>query len=324
MRFLICGAGAVGGVVGARLHLAGYDVALLARGDHLRAIRADGLRLDAPGASTTVRLPASDDVADLEPASVTHVLLTTKSQHTAAMLESLSGRVPAETEVACVQNGVANEPAALRHFAHVIAVNVNLPATHLEPGIVEEHSAPVPGILDVGRYPHAVDDGVRGLAAAFRAAGFDSVDREDVMAWKRRKLIGNLANAVQAAFAASPAREELAEVVREEGERTLAAAGLDVVDADRDAARRGSLLTSGTNARRRGGSTWQSLERGRSVESDYLNGEIVLTGRLHGVPTPANELVRSAVLAAARQHQEPATADASEALAELRRAGAVR
>ena len=58
----------------------------------------------------------------------------------------------------CLQNGVANESAALRRFANVYGICVMLPASHLEPGLVVAHSAPVPGILDVGRFPDGVDD----------------------------------------------------------------------------------------------------------------------------------------------------------------------
>ena len=72
--------------------------------------------------------------------------------------------------------------------------------------------------------------------------------------------------------------------------------------------RRGDLLSLARvgGARRGGGSSWQSLARGLgSIETDYLNGEIVLLGRLHGVPTPANALVQRLADQAARQKARP-------------------
>ena len=65
---------------------------------------------------------------------------------------------------------------------------------------------------------------------------------------------------------------------------------------------------------RGGGSTWQSLARGGAVEADYLNGEIVLLGRLHGVPTPVNELLQRAANAAARDKRPPESVPIEELL----------
>ena len=87
MRFVIFGAGAIGGVVGARLAQAGFDVALIARGEHLEAIQRDGLELQTPVQRSVLALPAAEDPAELglgDPGDV--VLLATKSQDTAGAL----------------------------------------------------------------------------------------------------------------------------------------------------------------------------------------------------------------------------------------------
>ncbi|MDQ6686697.1 MAG: ketopantoate reductase family protein [Actinomycetota bacterium] len=315
MRYLMYGAGGVGGVIGARLHLAGYDVGLVARGPHLKAIRRDGLRLESPDGSVTVRLPAGQSAGDVAAGEDTCVLLSVKGQDTAGALRDLSEAIDRGSTVACVQNGVANERAALRQFDHVLGVCVMLPATHLEPGVVIAGSAPVPGMLDVGCYPAGADARAELLAEALRVAGFDSVVRPDVMAWKHRKLLKNLGNAVQAICASGEDRSRLSGVVLEEGERVLAAAGVEVVSEAQDNDRRGNILSPGAIGGRGGGSTWQSLARGQgSVESDYLNGEISLLGRLHGVPTPANDLVRRVAWEVARAKGRPGTRDAGELL----------
>jgi 2-dehydropantoate 2-reductase len=107
--------------------------------------------------------------------------------------------------------------------------------------------------------------------------------------------------------------------VRDEGEAVLRAAGIDVVTPEEDAARRGDLLALRPveGRRREGGSSWQSLARGqRNIESDFLNGEIALLGRLHGVPTPVNSLFQRLAAQAAAEGRPPGatTPDEVEAL----------
>ncbi|MGH3508673.1 MAG: ketopantoate reductase family protein [Nocardioidaceae bacterium] len=318
MRYVVYGAGAVGGVIGARLHLAGSQVQVVARGPHLDAIRARGLRLDSPDGSTTVRVPAATSVADLSVDVDTCVLVCVKSQQTAAVIADLTSSMPPEIVVVSVQNGVANERSLLRHFEHVLGVCVMLPTSHLEPGVVVANSAPVPGMLDIGCFPSGVDDRCEVVASALRDAGFECVVRPDVMAWKYRKLVTNLGNAVQACCRPGPASERLEKLAREEGERVLVAAGIDVVSVAQDRERRGDILRPGAIGGRGGGSTWQSLRRGTgSVESDYLNGEICLLGRLLQIRTPTNDLVRRTAIAQARAGAEPGTLDANDLLAAL-------
>ena len=303
MRFVIYGAGAVGGVIGARLHEAGRDVTLVARGAHLAAIRERGLRLQTPDGETAVRIPAVERASELELEDEDVVICAVKSQDTGAALGALAAVAPPALRVACAQNGVENERAALRLFANVYGIHVMLPATHLEPGVVQASSAPVTGLLDVGRYPSGADETARELSAAFAASTFDSRALADIMRWKHRKLIMNLGNAAEALIEPGPGQEEVARRAEDEGEACLRAAGIEFASRDEDRARRADLLRLRPvgGRERAGGSSWQSLARGTgTIEADFLNGEIVLLGRLHGVPTPVNEaLQRSASRAAA-------------------------
>ena len=82
MRFIVYGAGGVGGVVGARLAQHGHDVVLIARGAHYEAIRAGGLRIESPDAVVTVRLPVFNRPDQLSFAKSDFVLLAMKSQDT--------------------------------------------------------------------------------------------------------------------------------------------------------------------------------------------------------------------------------------------------
>jgi 2-dehydropantoate 2-reductase len=293
MRFVVYGAGAIGGVVGALLAEAGEDVLLIARGAHADAIRQSGLAFESAEGRRVVRLDVAEGPAGaVGPEDV--VLLAVKSQDTAAALAELRRAAPPSTRVVCLQNGVDNERAALRIFTNVYAVCVMCPAGHLKPGVVEAFASPIPGLLDVGRYPRGADPLTSEIATAFRSATFESVERPDIMRWKYRKLLMNLGNAVEA-LCSAPGRSEISQLARDEGAACLDAAGIDVASEEEDKARRGDLLRLHAvgGRERAGGSSWQSLERGvGSIESDYLNGEIVLLGRLHGIPTPVNALLQ--------------------------------
>jgi 2-dehydropantoate 2-reductase len=315
VRFVVYGAGAVGGVVGARLHQHGHDVVLIARGEHLRAIRRSGLRIRSPQDDLSLPIPAVEQPAEIEFEAGDVVLLAVKSQDTGAALAALVATAPERVPIACAQNGVENERAALRLFPHVYGVHVMLPAAHLEPGVVEGSSSPVTGMLDVGRYPGGSDETARRLSAAFGASSFDSRALADVMRWKHRKLIMNLGNAVEALIAPGPEHDEIAERAELEGETCLRAAGIDFASRDEDRARRGNLLQTGPigGRERGGGSSWQSLERGSgSIEADYLNGEIVLLGRLHGLPTPVNETLQRLANRWAAERRPPGTLSVQE------------
>lgn len=305
---MIYGPGAVGGTIGGRLAQHGHDVALIARGAHGEAIGRDGLRLRTPDGDHVVRLPVVDRPGALSLGAGDVVVLAMKTQHTEAALDELAAAAPADLPVVCAQNGVENERLALRRFANVHAMCVMLPGTHLEPGVVVAHGAPRSGILDLGRYPSGVDDVDGELAAALDGAGFSSRADAAIMRRKYAKLLMNLGNALEAACGAAARTSELGARARREALTCYSAADIDAASQEEDAERRGDLVAIAPveGEARGGGSSWQSLARGAgSVEADHLNGEIVLLGRLHGVATPVNELLRRTANAMAHE-REPA------------------
>ena len=301
-RFVIFGAGAVGGVIGACLHRAGREVVLVARGAHYEAIRDCGLRFVQHGDEHVLRVDAVDTVQRLTLTADDVVVLAMKTQHTLAALDDLDAVAPAGIAIVCAQNGVENERMALRRFEHVYAMCVMCPTGHLEAGVVEAYSAPITGLLDLGRYPAGSDDRAHAIAAALQAATFESLVRPDIMRWKYTKLLMNLNNALPALFAAGTTGE-LAARVRAEAVAVLERAGIEYASEAEDLARRGDKMQT---RNRTGGSTWQSLERGTgNAETGYLNGEIVLLGRLHGVPTPENERLVALMAEASRNRRPP-------------------
>src|SRR5271170_2028979 len=109
MRYVILGAGAIGGVIGGRLAGAGRDVALVARGEHLIAIRSQGLQLHTPDGVETYHITAVDHPRELDLRSDDVVVVAVKSQDTATALRDLALVAPPGIAVVCAQNGVDNE-----------------------------------------------------------------------------------------------------------------------------------------------------------------------------------------------------------------------
>ncbi|MDR6977869.1 2-dehydropantoate 2-reductase [Streptomyces sp. 3330] len=320
MRYIIIGAGAIGGTVGGRLAQAGHEVVLVARGAHRAALTEGGLRLRVPQGELTYRLPVVGGPDALGPLRADDVLfLAVKTQDTEAALQ-VWGPAPVEgggtaaerLPLVCAQNGVESPRLALRRFRHVYGVCVWLPATHVEPGLVSAAGAPLTGILHLGRYPHGTDDTARGIAADLEQAYFEAPVVPDVSRWQYAKLLSNLGNALEAVSGpvADPEAEALYARVRAEGEAVLHAAGIVWAGTEEQQALRGGKVTLVPldGAPRGGGSSWQSLSRGAgTIEADHLNGEIVLLGRLHGVPTPLNELLQRLANQFARDRRAPGT-----------------
>lgn len=318
---MIHGAGAIGGTIGGRLFEHGHDVVLVARGAHGEACRRDGLTLRTADGEVTLAVPTVLHPSELtiDP-GVDVVVLAMKTQDTSDALDALVEVAPRTTPIVCAQNGVENERLALRRFGNVHGMCVMLPATHLEPGVVEVSSTPVSGILDVGRFPAGSDATTEAVAGALSSSSFSSHAVDDVMRRKYAKLLMNLGNALDAACGPGARRSPIYAAARAEALACFAAARIDVATDEEDRARRGDLLqVKPIDGRPRGGSSmWQSLARGTGrTEVDFLNGEVVLLGRLHGVPTPANSLCVDVAHELARTGAPPGSIDLADLEARL-------
>jgi 2-dehydropantoate 2-reductase len=292
----VVGAGAIGGTIGGRLHQAGRDVVLVARGAHGDAIRAGGLLLRDPDGEARLVVECELAPRDVAWRDDDVVVLATKTQQAEAALRDVAVAAPSSVAVVCATNGLEAERIALRRFARVYGMTVMLPAEHLAPGVVTAYSAPVTGILDVGCHPAGADGLATAIADDLEAASFASQADPDIARRKRTKLLMNLANVLQAACGDGVDVGDLWQAARGEATACFEAAGLAWASDEEDAARRaesGLGMRPVGGERRGGGSTWQSLARATGeTEADFLNGEVVLMGRLHGVPTPVNALLQ--------------------------------
>ena len=338
-RYVIVGAGAIGGTLGAVLTRAGASTVLVARGRHAEVLAAEGMTLRTPDGAfrTGVTVAARADDVSLTDRDV--LVFATKTQQLDAALQEWVDQpvygppgsddpvgtagelLPAMTAL----NGVAAEEKALRYFRRVFGICVWLPAVHLEPGEVIVRSWPVVGQFHIARWPASIGtpadaDLLAGLADMWSAAGIPVRLPDDVAPWKYNKLLSNLGNAVGALTAEPAAASEVVAAVHREGENVLRHAGIEFISFETSTAAR----TDGPTIRPVPGwdggssnSTWQSLSRSTgNVETDFLNGEIVRLAHRHGITAPLNAALARAARVAVRNGLGPSRYSAPQ-LAEL-------
>src|SRR5438067_7723720 len=135
VQLVVFGAGAIGSLVGARLHQAGIDVTLVGRKAHVEAIAASGLLLKSAGGSQRVRLQTTTSLTG--PADI--ILLTVKSQDVTRVCREIA-QLNGDATVVTMQNGVRSdqEAAAILGRDRIIGCVLNVSASYLEPGVVEQ------------------------------------------------------------------------------------------------------------------------------------------------------------------------------------------
>ncbi len=354
-RYVFIGAGAIGSGLGGCLARAGSEAVLVARPAHVEAVRADGLRLRTPDFDERVSLAAVTGPDELRLRTDDVLVLTTKThQATAALAEWADAEVYARGSsgsdsttwtggdegghgdaepvgrawqllpVLTALNGVSSEQLALRYFDRVFAVCVWMPAVFLEPGEVIVRATPRRGIFHVGAVHTATGDDesaadqavLAELQRDWRAADCEVILTDQVMAWKYRKLISNMGNAIQALVGENGDPARVREAIDAEARAVLDGAGIDYIDDEtEEAARQDSFRVAPVagEPEQLGGSSWQSLARGSgTIETDYLNGEIARIARRHGLAAPANAGLSSLARIAAATGQRPGSVSADD------------
>lgn len=317
MRVVVYGLGAIGGSVAALLHRSGAEVLCIARGAQLEAVQANGLHLRAPDVDETVALRCVGHPSEVDWRADDAILLCMKTQHTVEALEALRLAGVTDQPLFCLQNGVTNEDMALRLFPNVHGATVMMPGTFLQPGKVVCYGHPKFGVFDLGRYPTGSDNADRALAQMFDAAGMAGFVQDDVMSSKYGKLLINLGNILQAALGKGADFGDLPKRLRAEALAVFDAAGIPWEDKGDADPRRKALMTAIDleGEPRQGGSSAQSLLRGTgSIETDYLNGEIVRLGRLHTVSTPVNAAMQTLAVRLVQEARRPGDLSLSDLL----------
>jgi 2-dehydropantoate 2-reductase len=313
MRFAILGAGAIGGLLGARLAAAGHDVALVARGPHLDALRTRGLTLAAGEGHRTFRLPATDEPAAVGPRDC--VVLAVKAPAVPAAVAAMAPLLGPATTVVPVLNGIpwwyghgmpgdpgpldSVDPGGLAWQAldrgRILGCVTHAAASVPEPGVVR-HAAGERFVL--GEPDGSRSARLAGIAAAFRSAGLDAPETVEIRREIWLKAWGNAAfNPVSALTGAT-----MAEMCEDEGTAGVLRAVMAEVEAV--AAAQGIRMPVPLEERfgmarglgRFRTSMLQDLEAGRPLELDAILGVVVELGRRAGVGTP----LASAILALVR------------------------
>jgi 2-dehydropantoate 2-reductase len=278
-------------VVGGHLALTGTDVILIGRPGHVNTIRQHGLRFVTPLGTHNLQLPAvtGPDRIKFTPDDV--VLLCTKGQNTDEALHDLHA-VVADIPVFCFQNGVRNEEIATTYFPRVYGTMVRVGGVYVTDGEVTARRDP-PGWLIMGCYPTGIDNLVETVAERLRTAGFIVLVTPDVMPYKWGKLMGNLANSIVAITSTRDGDfDRVFRATQGEARELLAQAGIRWVSNQQlaeewpdSAVRPRHILQVDAQS-----STWQSLARRQgTIETEFLNGEIVRLAERLGTRAPINE-----------------------------------
>jgi 2-dehydropantoate 2-reductase len=314
MRYIIVGAGAIGSGIAGRLAQNSHEhpPLLIARGKQGAAILESGLRLRTPDEDVVVSLQVAASPAEVALRQDDILVFATKTHQVESALAEWVDR-PVVTDdgselgtagdllpVFMALNGVAAERMALRRFARVFGVTVWMPAVRLTEGEVMLRIAPKTGVFVIGRHAHPLDERDRQLLTTvmrdWESSTFVVHIVDDVMRWKYKKLLTNLGNAVEALLASSEPDDRVVDRLRAEAIEIYRAVGIDWASDEEEATWRGDMFTVRPVAgatERVGGSSWQSLARGAgSIETDYLNGEIVYLARSHGLEAPLNAIVQ--------------------------------
>jgi 2-dehydropantoate 2-reductase len=292
MKVAVYGAGGVGGYFGGKLARAGADVCFIARGSHLQALQARGLRVaSVHGDFVLDRLAATDDPDQVGPCD--YVLVAVKSYHTDQVAAGLSPLLHESTAVVSLQNGVDNEEklAAAVGGERVVGGAAYIFASVSQPAVIEHTGGPA--TIVVGEWRGGRSERVGALVAACQAAGFGAEQSGDIRAtlWTKFAFICALAGTTAAIrlpigeIRAAPASRELfrriaaevCEVARAEG------VGLPADLPDRHLAFADGLDAASYS------SLHHDLTHGHAMELEALLGEVVRRGSLAAAATPMSE-----------------------------------
>jgi 2-dehydropantoate 2-reductase len=305
MRFLVWGAGAIGGTIGAHLTRAGHDVTFVDRAtDHVDAINKSGLRIDGPLAQFVSRTPAfvPDDLGG----EFEHVILAVKAQDTADATRMLAPHLGSSGYVVSAQNGL-NELVikTIVGEARTMGCFVNFGADYLEPGMIQYAGR---GAVVLGEINGRITTRVEELHRAF----LDFDDRAIVTANIWGYLWSKLAYGAQL-FATALTHDSIADALADPNDREIYIEiarevmrvahargitpegfnGFDphafAPDADRAVAERSldEMVAFNRKSAKTHSGIWRDIAvRKRRTETDAQLGPIVALGAEAGVSAP--------------------------------------
>ena len=296
MRIAIMGAGGVGGCLGGLLGKAGNDVWLIVRGEHLEAIRANGLKLVRPDTEFVVQVNATDNPAEVGPVDL--VLFTVKTYQNRHVITTLKPLMGHETSVITLQNGVESH----EQLGAVLGPSNILPGAYwasshiLSPGVIGED---VPAQISFGEIDDT--DSLRSpdIRKVFRDAGIEteiSLDPLQVL-WEKFIVLSALAGITSAAqtrpkeLLKYPDARTMFCTAMEESLAVGLARGINLpANLVQDSLKYVDNLPDFQN------SMHGDYEAGRATELEALSGAVIRLGKQIGVKTPVHEFLYSVLL----------------------------
>jgi 2-dehydropantoate 2-reductase len=299
MRIAIFGTGGAGGYFGAQLALAGEDVVFIARGDHLRAIKANGLHFETPSGETVIRTKASGN--PIEVGNVDVVLVGVKAWQVTEAADAMRPLMGSDTVVVPLQNGVeaASELAAVLGSGTLGGMCGTLSFV-AGPGLIR--SVGGQNFIKFGELDNRLTERVERLRDCFANAKVSVEVPTDIIRslWDKFLFVtpfggvGSITRAPLGVTRALPETRRLLEQCLQEVLAVAKARGIgmaDTVVADTmkfyDA-----LPANGTTSLQR------DFADGKMTELEYWNGAVVRLGREVSVPTPTNEFIYDSLLPA--------------------------
>jgi 2-dehydropantoate 2-reductase len=282
MKIAVMGAGAVGCYFGAMLARAGHDVILIARPQHVEAIRQHGLMFESRSFNGAVAVQATSEVSGVEGADV--VLFCVKSSDTESAGRSIAPFLKPHATILCLQNGVDNAERLQTTIEPITVPAVVYVATEMAgPGHVKHHGR---GELIIGTSPASAD-----IARQFSDAAIPTTVSDNVVSELWAKLITNCAyNAVSAIaqlpYGAMLKVDGVTDVIESAIDECLAVAHAAGISIPADIKQAVFALAEAVPGQY--SSTAQDLARGKLTEIDYLNGYVVRKGAELGIATPTN------------------------------------
>lgn len=298
MKIAVIGAGGVGGYFGARLAVSGEDVTFVARGAHLDAMRAGGLRvLSALGDMHLVPTRATSDATTIGPVDL--VMVAVKLWSTADAIEIARPLMHADTTIVSLQNGVHAEGELIAAFGRdrVIGGVASIAALIEAPGVVRHNGSMA--MLQFGELDGSVSARVDSLLDGCKRAGIDVRIPPDInqALWEKFVFLAAMSSMTALTrMPIGPIRDdpETRALFRQLATEVVAvgrAQGIALDDGTVDAIMtRADSLPAGMVASMLG-----DLQRGNRLELPWLSGNVVMVGKHVGVATPAHAFVCAAL-----------------------------
>jgi 2-dehydropantoate 2-reductase len=298
MRIAVIGAGGVGGGFGLALAQAGADVTFVARGAHLAAMRANGLRREGGrGDFLLSPVQATDDPASIGP--VDYVLFCVKLWDVESAGAAIKPIVGPDTAVIPLQNGIdaAERLAPILGAGHVMGGTVGISATIAAPGVIRQIGTGM--VMTFGELDGTVSPRAERLLALAKTADFDVIltDAIETAIWMKFILLTGMSGLTAVTrqpigkLRDDPEIWPLMEAIVRETDAVGRAHGVKLPE--------GAAETRLANIRKTPPTVMASMAndliRGNRLEVPWLAGKVVALGKRYGVPTPANAFILAAL-----------------------------